>query len=125
MERALSEHGVDTRREQDRGALILSADRSHLVGGRFYPEAMVAAIGKLIDESVAQGFAGLCATGDMRWELGDDANFAHLREYEARLEQLFRDKPLRGICQYRRDVVPAHAVRDALATHRSTYLGTV
>ena len=124
MERALSEHGVDTRREQDRGALILSADRSHLVGGRFYPEAMVAAIGKLIDESVAQGFAGLCATGDMRWELGDDANFAHLREYEARLEQLFRDKPLRGICQYRRDVVPAHAVRDALATHRSTYLGT-
>lgn len=125
MEQALSKHGVDTRRERERGALVLSADRGHLVGGRFHPQAMVDALCKLIDESVAQGFEGLCATGDMRWELGDDSNFDHLLEYEARLERVFRDKPLRGICQYRRDVVPAHAVRDALATHRSAYLGNV
>lgn len=125
IDRALTERGVDTRREQDRGALILSADRSHLASGRFDPRAMVDTLCQLIDESVAQGFAGLCATGDMRWELGDDSNFEQLLDYEARLEQVFRDKPLRGICQYRRDTVPAQAVRDALLTHRSTYLGSV
>jgi len=125
IDQALTQRGVDTRREQDRGALILTADRSHLAGGRFDPQAMVDMLRMLIDDSVAQGFAGLCATGDMRWELGDDSNFEQLLEYEARLEQLFHEKPLRGICQYRRDVVPAQAVRDALVAHRSAYLGAV
>src|SRR5919109_607859 len=126
IDQGLAESGVDTPPEKNRGALILSGDRSHPVGGRFDPKAMVDALSRLIDESVAQGFEGLCATGDMRWELGDnDANFDRLLDYEARLEKVFRDKPLRGICQYRRDVVPVKAVRDALVTHRSTYLGEV
>ena len=125
VEKALSARGIDTRREQDRGALVLSADRSHLVNGRFYSEAMVDALCRLIDESVKQGFEGLCATGDMRWELGDDSNFDRLLEYEAQLEQVFRERPLRGICQYRRDIIPQKALRDALLTHRSTYIGSV
>jgi signal transduction histidine kinase len=125
MEKALRARGVDTRREQYRGALVLSADRSHLVNGRFDPRSMIDGLCRLIDESVQQGYAGLCATGDMRWELGADANFDHLLEYEARLEQVFRERPLRGICQYRRDVIPQQAVRDALLTHRSAYMGNV
>jgi len=61
----------------------------------------------------------------MKWELGDDSNFDRLVEYEALLERVFRTRPLRGICQYRRDVIPAPAVREALLTHRSTYIGHV
>jgi signal transduction histidine kinase len=124
VDQALNAKGIDTEREQSRGALVLSADRSHLVNGRFDPEAMIDGLSRAIDESVEQGFEGLCATGDMRWELGDDSNFDRLLEYEARLEQLFREgRPLRGICQYRRDVVPPQALRHALMAHRSTYIG--
>jgi signal transduction histidine kinase len=36
---------------------------------------------------------------------------------------VIRDKPLRGICQYHRDVISAHAVRQALVTHQSVYIG--
>ena len=123
VDAALSRNGVDTAREKHRGALVLSSDRSHLTDGKFHPDAMVDGLCASIDAAVRDGFQGLCATGDMRWELGADENFDRLLEYEARLEQVFRDKPLWGICQYHRDMVPAEAVHDALVTHRAAYLG--
>jgi signal transduction histidine kinase len=123
VDSALAARGVDTVREAARGALIFSSDRSHLAGGGFDPQAMIDGLRVLIEGALHDGFEGLCATGDMRWELGDDKNFDRLLEYEARLEQVFRELPLRGICQYHRDVLPPQAVNDALLTHRSAYIG--
>ena len=125
VDSALTAKGVDTAREVQRGALVLSSDRGHLEGGGFDPHGMVAMLRQIIDDAVRDGFRGLCATGDMMWELGNDGNFERLLEYEALLEQVFREKPLQGICQYHRDTVPAQAVRDALLTHRSAYIGHV
>jgi len=125
VDTALSEQGVDTAQKTREGALVLSADRTHLAGGRFDPQAMVDGLRTAIDGAVAEGFGGLCATGDMTWELGTDENFTYLLEYEARLDRVFREKPLRGICQYRRDLVPHEAIRHALLTHRSLYVGDV
>ena len=123
-EKALVANGVNTIKETNRGALILSTDNSYLNSGSFEPKKMVDWLSQSVEDAVGAGFNGLCATGDMKWELGDDANFDHLAEYEARLEKLFQSKPLRGICQYHRDIVPPQAIRNALATHRSTYVGT-
>ena len=123
VDSALGADGIDTASATGRGALIFSSDRSHLAGGGFDPELMIDGLRALIDRAVHDGYEGLCATGDMRWELGDDQNLDRLLEYEARLEQVFRDMPLRGICQYHRDVLPPQAVNDALLTHRSTYMG--
>jgi len=120
---ALAGKGVDMTRETDRAALVLSSDRSHLVGGKFEPNAMVDNLCASVDQAVKDGFQGLCATGDMRWELGADENFDRLLEYEAQLEKVFREKPLWGICQYHRDMVPAQAIRDALVAHQATYVG--
>lgn len=115
--------GVDVAFETARGALVFSSDRSHLEGGGFDPKSMVAMLRDLIDEAVKDGFTGLCATGDMRWELGTDANFERLQEYEALLEKVFHEKPLMGICQYHRYTVPSQALHDALTTHRSVWVG--
>ena len=122
VESALAEKGVDTAQEIRRGALVFSSDRSHLDGG-FDPQAMVDMLRRLVDDALRDGFHGLCATGDMMWELGSDANFDRLQEYEALLERVFREKPLMGVCQYRRDTVPPRALREALMTHRSVYVG--
>lgn len=120
---ALAARGTDVAGETARGALVFSSDRSHLEGGGFDPRAMVGMLRGLIDQAVKDGFQGLCATGDMMWELGSVKNFSRLLEYEALLEQVFREKPLMGICQYRRDTVPARAIEDALLTHRSACIG--
>lgn len=122
VDAALANTGIDTAREKGRSALVLSSDRSHLTGGRFDPAAMVDRLRASISDAVRDGFEGLCATGDMRWELGTDDNFDRLLEYEARLEQVFREQPLRGVCQYHRDMVPAKALEDALISHRSAYV---
>jgi signal transduction histidine kinase len=123
VETALVTRGVDFAEEIDRGALVLSSDRSHLTEGAFDPDAMVDSLRAAIDEATSSGFDGLCATGDMRWELGDDINFDRLLEYEAKLDRVFRDKPLRGICQYHRALVPERALRDALLTHPAAFVG--
>ncbi len=120
---ALHQKGVDIAHETSRGSLVFSSDRSHLAGGGFNPEAMIAMLCRLIDQSLHDGFSGLYATGDMRWELGSDKNFERLQEYEARLENVLRDKPLKGICQYHKDTVPLRAIKDALMTHQSFYIG--
>lgn len=120
---ALASKGIDTTKETNRAALVLSSDRSHLIGGKFEPNAMVDGLCASIDQAVKDGFQGLCATGDMRWELGADENFDRLLEYEAQLEKVFREKPLWGICQYHRDMVPAQAIRDALVAHQAAYIG--
>ena len=123
MESALLERGLDLHQEIQRSAIIFSSDRGHLKNGDFDPAAMISLLRTLIDEAVKDGFAGLCATGDMWWELGTEKNFQRLLEYEALLEKVFREKPLQGICQYHKDLVPSCAIQDALLTHRSAYIG--
>ncbi|MBV8878869.1 MAG: MEDS domain-containing protein [Planctomycetaceae bacterium] len=124
VEAALAERGIDVGAELRRGALLLTSDRSHLDGGDFDPAALVQMLRGLIDGAVRDGFTGLCATGDMMWELGNERNFDRLLEYEALLETVFQEKPLMGICQYRRDVVPARAIQDALLAHSSVHVGS-
>jgi len=123
VDSALGNQGIDSAHETKRGALILSSDRHHLSNGKFDPQRMIDMLCALIDSAVQDGFAGLSATGDMAWEFGATENFDRLLEYESKLETVFRDRPLRGICQYQRSLVPAKAVRDALVTHRSAYIG--
>lgn len=122
VDSALAAKGVNIAKEIRRGALVFSSDRGHLRNG-FDPYSMVGMLTDLIDDAVRDGFQGLCATGDMMWELGTEKNFDLLLEYEALLEQVFREKPLSGICQYHRKTVPGHAIRDALLAHRSVYIG--
>lgn len=119
----LERRGVDVAGLVRRGALLLSSERAHLDGGGFEPEPMLKGLEKLIDQAVADGYAGLCATGDMAWELGDGADLTRLLGYEMGLEALFHRKPLRGICQYRRGSVPARALEDALRTHPRVIVG--
>ena len=120
---SLAIQGLNPAREIDRGSLILSSERCLASDGAFEPKRMIETLASEVDRAVSGGYEGLCATGDMLWELGSAENFACLLEYEALLEEAFRRMPLRGICQYQRDLVPAHALNDALTTHRSVYVG--
>lgn len=126
MDTALQIQGIDTAQKSKEQALILSSDRSHLINGKFDPNAMLDGLEAAIDQAIKDGFVGLCATGDMRWELGDDdKNFETLIDYERKLEEIFHRKSLMGICQYHRDIVPEAAIKGALLTHRDAYIGDV
>lgn len=115
--------GTDVEREVARGALVLGSDSSHLVEGRFEVDAMIAMLEAAVESALADGYAGLFATGDMTWEFGPEKDLSKLLQYEWRLEQLFRKHDaLSGICQYHRDLLPYEAVREGLVAHASLFV---
>src|SRR5438309_8416097 len=78
VDAALMTHGVEPAYEAKQGSLILSSDRSHLAQGCFEPRIMIEGLTAMVDSAVQEGFEGLCATGDMLWELGTSKNFDRL-----------------------------------------------
>jgi hypothetical protein len=115
--------GVDLMEEMKRGALVLSSDQSHLIGGKFDVERML----RLLDDSVKQAltddYVGLWAAGDMSWEFGHESNLNKLLEYERGLENYMQsNSALSGVCLYHRDLLPAQAIETAMITHPSLYV---
>ena len=68
----LAATGLDVAQEVNKRSLVLSSDQNHLEDGRFDLDGM---LGRAVDEAVADGYAGLWASGDMTWELGSYENF--------------------------------------------------
>ncbi len=119
----LSAAGVDVADEVRRGALVLSSEQEHLKSGRFDVAFMIEALASGARDACQAGYEGLWATGDMAWEMGNQNNWETLLEYECRLDALLRENPaISGICQYRRDVLPAEAIQTALYTHQAVFV---
>jgi MEDS: MEthanogen/methylotroph, DcmR Sensory domain len=119
----LAAAGVDVAQEVNRGSLVLSSEQGHLQDGIFDPARMLDSLADSVNDALAQGYAGLWATGDMTWELGGEKNFDKLMDYECGLEEMFREYPaLSGICQYHLDTLPDEALHAAASKHPCVYL---
>jgi hypothetical protein len=123
MRDCLMSAGVNVPREVEKGSLILSSDQSHLQNGGFDPKTMLASLQSALLKSLADGYVGLWATGDMGWEFGHDKKMAKLLEYECALEEFVQKNPtFGGICQYHRDHLPNHAAQVAMQTHQAVHI---
>lgn len=123
MRSALAAAGIDVKAQTGRGALRLSSDQGHLVDGRFDVSAMLGLLSDLLRQALAEGYAGLWASGDMTWEFGSEKNLEKLFEYERRLGEFMQRNPaMAGVCQYHRDTLPPHAIDTALSTHSAVYI---
>lgn len=115
--------GVDVECELAKANLVLSAERRHLVEGRFEAGRMMKILEDTLDQALSDGYKGLWATGDMTWELGPAAEFEKLLEYEQRLEDFFgKRSELCGICQYHGDTLPRGVMRQGVLTHPATFI---
>jgi len=123
MRSYLAAAGVDVAHEIAKGSLIVTSDRTHLIGTHFDVSRMMEQIEDAVTQALNDGYRGLWASGDMAWELGSEQDFSKLIEYEWRLEELFLRCPsLSGICQYHSGTLPKQAVRDGFATHASIFI---
>ena len=114
--------GVDVAEAVASGALVLSSEQDHLVGGEFDSDGMLAKLARAARQAVSDGYAGLWASGDMLWEFGSERNLGKLLAYEIEIESLLETEPaLCGLCQYHRDTLPASAAQIALFTHQTVY----
>ena len=120
----LAAAGVDVAREIERGSLVLSAEQSHLIEGRLFSvDKLMQDLSDALVQALADGYAGLWATGDMTWELGPEIGSGKLLEYEWRLEEFFRTHPeMGGVCQYHIDSLPGLTLQQGLSAHRSVFV---
>jgi MEDS: MEthanogen/methylotroph, DcmR Sensory domain len=120
---SLEAAGLDVAREEEKGALVVSSDQSHLWDGRFDVDRMLGSLNEAVNQALKDGYRALWATGDMMWELGGERNFEKLLEYELRLEEFIGLRPeLSGICQYDRTTIPRGGIETALHAHRTVYV---
>ncbi len=115
---ALTEAGIDVAAEEKRNALVLlSKHDGHLKGGCFDPDKMISTLHAAVQDSLAAGFAGLCAAGDMSWLLDEAPGSEKVAEYEARLNHFYQTNRAMGLCQYNRNKLPDAALDHGIATH--------
>lgn len=115
---ALKQAGIDIDREEGRGALVLLTKHDgHLKGGTFDPDRMIQMLNEAVKDTLARGFTGLCAAGDMNWLLDNAPGSEKLAEYEARLNRFYESNSALGLCLYNLGTMPPSAIDDCLATH--------
>lgn len=123
MRAYLTSSGLDVHDAVVKGRLILSSSHDHLVDGAFDAQRMLRLLKDAYDSALADGYAGLWASGDMAWEFGPNRDFDMLVQYERALEVFFQTHPhLQGVCQYHADVLPADVVKNGLAVHPGIYV---
>lgn len=118
---ALRAAGVDVDREAQRGALLLITKREgHLKGGSFSAAKMIEMLRDAVKSALDEGFAGLCAAGDMNWLLDDAPGSHEILEYEALLNHFYGDPKNKalGLCQYNRTTLPSQILDKCMATHK-------
>jgi len=115
---ALRAAGIDVHHEEQRGALLLlTKETGHLKGGSFNAARMISMLSTAVEEALNDGFAGLCAAGDMTWLLDEAPGSEELAEYEALLNRFYKSHRALGLCQYNRRRLPAAILDHGIATH--------
>lgn len=107
-------------REGASDVLLTSWQESYLRGGEFQASAMLEWFEAQTDAALADGYRGLCIAGETYADVGTmDA----LPEYEARLDELIRERPISVLCMYgHRGHSPAF-YRKALSVHPDVVVG--
>jgi hypothetical protein len=114
---ALEAGGVPIEREQARGALVLATQgETYLRSGGFDPEDALALLEGLTDRALADGFAGLRATGEASAPPSDEL-WPRVLRYEALLNERLGRRPFVGLCRFHAAELPPERVRDVLRTH--------
>jgi signal transduction histidine kinase len=114
---ALAEADVPAESALERGALIFSTqEETYLRSGRFDPEDSLALMEELTDRALADGFAGLRATGEASGPIPDEL-WPLVMRYEALLNERLGRRPFVGLCRFHAAELPAVRVQDVLRTH--------
>jgi hypothetical protein len=104
-------------------AALLTSERRQLVNGVFDVERMIQCVEEALLQSVADGYYGSWATGDITWEMGSAKDHLKVAEYEWRLEELLHAHPqFCGICQYHADTLPAEVMRQGMMVHPTIFV---
>lgn len=108
----------DIQRHVDAGDItFLRSDKSYLRDGCFNADRMLGFVELSEQKALADGYAGLTATGEMSWQKTGAPGTDQLMLYEARLNDLYPESGTTLLCQYEEPVFDQATLIDAIRTH--------
>lgn len=117
-------HGVDVEGCLKTGQLsILTARESYLRPGRFILDDMISQIDSFVDRAVNEGYSGARAAGEMTWLIRELSGLEEFFEYEKVLNGVFRNRPVKLLCQYNSKKLFGNVILGALKTHPRVLIG--
>jgi hypothetical protein len=104
---------------QKEGALVLATpEESYLCNGSFNPENMIRLLENFVRDSLAMGFDGFRAAGDLGWAAGDSGLCARLREYESIMARFYPNRAALGLCMYDVRLFTSEELSELMRIHR-------
>jgi len=118
MQSALQQQGTSVQPYLAQGRLLLlTAEDTCLQSGVFSPEALIGALLRILQETIAEGYLGLRMAMEMSWALRWASSLAWLAEYESKLNCYFSQHPVTTLCLYNQRRFPEEVLLDVLRTH--------
>lgn len=115
--RHMEQAGINVEQEQSRGALhVTTKAETYLRHGVFEPEKVVAGLKEEIRKSLAMGFTGLRASGEMTWALDLPSAVSSLLHYEMMLNVDYPSEFI-ALCQYDETRFSSTVVENLAAIH--------
>lgn len=117
---ALSDDEINTRKEIERGALLLTTpEETYLQDGGFDRARMTKLLEAKVKEALAHGFQGFRAAGDLSWAAQDTSCCAQLPEYEIMMSEFYPQRPALGLCMYDVRLFDPNQLRELMQIHQS------
>jgi PAS domain S-box-containing protein len=115
---ALREEGIDVDAAIKSGSLTVATKRdTTLKERRLEPDKLIRFWADAADAATAAGFSGLRIVAEMTWALHGDPGTDRLIEFEAMVNDLVRDYPIVGICQYNRRRFAPEVMLNVIRVH--------
>lgn len=114
----LARRRIDVDRERRRGSLVLlTTHEAHIKDGRFDAEAMLRLLNDAVEQALDDGYAGLCAAGEMTWMMLKAPGVHQAMAYEALMNEFYPNNRATGLCLYDRSRFDGALLCDSLRTH--------
>ncbi len=117
-------HGVDVEECLKSGQLsMLTAKESYLRPGKFVLDDMVQQLDSFVDSAEKENYAGARVSGEVTWLVRNLSSLDEFLEYERTVDNLFRKRRVKLLCQYNSKKFFGNVILGALKTHSRVLLG--
>ena len=117
-------HGIDVKECLKTGQLnIRTTKESYLKPGRFILNEMILQIDSFVDRAISEGYSGVRVAGEVTWLIRELSYLAEFFEYEKTLNEVFRTRPVKLLCQYNSKKLFGNVILGALRTHPRVLIG--
>lgn len=115
---ALKTSGVDAPEHiKDGSLLVLNVKHAYLQGARFDLDRVFRLFRESVEQSQKDGRPALRVAGEAAWMRGDVPGGERFFEYEARINDLFKDLDVLALCLYERGHFGPEFLQKALCAH--------